>query len=99
MLLHIIFVLSGLIQKQKRIQNYIESGFRKFGKEKEKDLSTLWLLACWPSCLAPLPRRPAPSSLSASPLGLTHLSLTQASGPIRWHAPSPGLRLFPSFPH
>jgi hypothetical protein len=72
MLLHIIFVLSGLIQKQKRIQNSIESGFRKFGKEKEKDfppLSSFWHVgpAAWLHSLAgPLPP-PFLLARSASP--------------------------------
>jgi hypothetical protein len=41
MLLHWIFVLSGLIQIQKRIQNLLENGFEKLGKEKEKDFFPL----------------------------------------------------------
>jgi hypothetical protein len=36
MLLYWIFVLSGLIQIQKRIQNPFENGFGKFGKKMKR---------------------------------------------------------------
>jgi hypothetical protein len=81
MLLHIIFVLSGLIRKQKRIQNSIESGFRKFGKEKEKDFSTLsgfWPVgpAAW--LHSPVGPLPPPFLLAHSALPTCH-SLKQVA--------------------
>jgi hypothetical protein len=39
MLLHIVFVLSGLIQIQKRIQNPFQNAFENLEKEKEFLLS------------------------------------------------------------
>jgi hypothetical protein len=71
MLSHNIFVLSGLIQIQKRIQNLLKNGFQKLEKKKKRNFPLLLAFgpairqacslphpsqACFPS---PLFRRPS----------------------------------------
>jgi hypothetical protein len=58
MLLHWIFVLSGLIQLQKRIQNPFENCSENFEKKKQRDSPFLSVFgpAIRPACSLPHPR-------------------------------------------
>jgi hypothetical protein len=68
-----IFVLSGLLQIQKRIQNLLKNGFEKLKKKKKRVPLLSWLLA----------RQPSRLLLPASFAGFSALSLPWPSSTPR----------------
>jgi hypothetical protein len=68
MLPHNIFVLSGLIQIQKRIQNLLKNGFQKLEKKKKRNFPLLLAFgpAIWQACSLPHPSRPVSPLLSSA---------------------------------